>query len=582
MAVFKQLLQEIRLVKGKFALGLIILILATAGNQLAPLSLQTLIDGPLTYLSTGDKGPMAILLEGLAGYLSLIIGAGILSYVARLILMACANTIAGELRNRAYAVMQSLPISYFDDKPAGKISTRIVNDTETLRSQFYGTLLSQIFISVLQVLFIYGVLFSLEWRFGLALLLLLPLFYGWQVLYHKLTQKPTKAFYEARSDLNSLVNETMNGASILQLYGQEEVVWSEFEETAGTMRAADERLVLIGATVSWSLAELFKYLIIAGVLTLVGYQFLAGHTGITAGRLFVYLNYMVTLFDLMAALVRQFPALQRTKETGQRVLELLAAQGEPDVSADLPPIQGQVVFDQVSFGYMAEQAVLSDINFQIEQGQTLALVGHTGSGKSSITNLLYRFYEPGSGQILIDGLDISQFSRESLRSQMGIVLQDPYLFTGTIASNVSMGQAYSDQAIQEALEQVGAGDMLARLSKGIHEPVVEKGAAFSSGERQLIAFARTLIADPKILILDEATSHIDTETEEIIQRAMEVVQAGRTTIIIAHRLSTIQEADQILVLDKGRIVEQGNHQELMALGGQYAHMQALQQKVDAS
>jgi ATP-binding cassette subfamily B tetracycline resistance protein len=194
--------------------------------------------------------------------------------------------------------------------------------------------------------------------------------------------------------------------------------------------------------------------------------------------------------------------------------------------------------------------------------------------------LLYRFYDPQEGHITIDGQKISDFSRESIRSQMGIVLQDPYLFTGTIASNVTMDKDdYSDEEVVQALEKVGAGAMLARLDKGIYEPVVEKGSAFSSGERQLIAFARTLIANPKILILDEATSHIDTETEEIIQKAMEVVKKGRTTFIIAHRLSTIQNADQILVLDAGQIIERGNHDQLMRLGGRYAEMQKIQQKV---
>lgn len=242
--------------------------------------------------------------------------------------------------------------------------------------------------------------------------------------------------------------------------------------------------------------------------------------------------------------------------------------------------QGQVIFDHVYFGYEANQSVLRDISIQADKGETIALIGHTGSGKSSIMNLLYRFYDPQEGKVLIDGKNIRDYSRESLRSYMGIVLQDPYLFTGTIASNVSMNDDEADrEKILQALEKVGAGPMLARLDKGIDEPVVEKGSAFSSGERQLIAFARTLYSDPKILILDEATSHIDTETEEIIQHAMEVVKEGRTTFIIAHRLSTIQNADQILVLDQGRIVERGRHEELIGLGGIYAQMYEIQARV---
>lgn len=222
---------------------------------------------------------------------------------------------------------------------------------------------------------------------------------------------------------------------------------------------------------------------------------------------------------------------------------------------------------------------MKDISIRADKGETIALVGHTGSGKSSIMNLLYRFYDADSGEIRIDDQDIREFSRESVRKNMGIVLQDPFLFTGTIASNVSMGNPkYSDAMIIEALNAVGADKMLERLPKGINEEVTEKGSRFSSGERQLIAFARTLIANPKLLILDEATSHIDTETEEVIQKAMEVLKSGRTTFIIAHRLSTIQTANQILVLDAGRIVEKGNHDSLMQLNGKYAQMYRMQIK----
>ncbi|MCP1638926.1 ATP-binding cassette subfamily B tetracycline resistance protein [Streptococcus gallinaceus] len=579
MKIIVPLVKEIKHVAVLFFWGVLLFLLATLASQVAPLLLQAVIDGPLTDLSKHMAFDEADFLERLAGYVGLIALGGGLSYLAMRILIHSANKIAENLRNRAYDVMQNLPISYFDDKPAGKIATRIVNDTETLRNQFYSMLV-YIGSNVVRVVITYGIIFYMNVSLGLVLLLLIPVFYLIQLIYAKMTNAPMKDFYDARSEVNTQVNETMNGASLIQLFGQEEHILDEFEATATKMKNADNRIIWAQSIASWPLTEFIKNMVVAAILTLIGMQFLSGHAAITAGRLFIYLNYVIELFDLMGMLVRQLPNIQRSMETGQRVLNLLDAETEIDAAEELVVKDGRVRFEAVQFAYEEGKPVLQDINLEVEKGQTIALVGHTGSGKSSIMNLLYRFYDPQSGRILIDDQDISQFSRESLRSYMGIVLQDPYLFTGTITTNVAMDKTDAkDEDILAALEQVGAGDLLSRLSKGIHEPVVEKGASFSSGERQLIAFARTLFSNPKILILDEATSHIDTETEDIIQRAMEVVKAGRTTFIIAHRLSTIQNANQILVLDAGQIVERGNHEELLALGGIYAHMHKIQQKV---
>lgn len=574
------LLKQLRVVKGLFALGVLCLLLVTATSQYAPLVLQDVIDSSLTVLGQGGTINQPVFMRHLTLYTGLTFLSVILYYFDRFILMRCAFLVTAHLRNQAFDKIQRLPISYFDDKPAGKIATRIVNDTETLRNLFYSTLLTTIVLNIIRIIAIYVVLMKLDLTIGLYMLILMPLFYGLQVIYKKATDKPMADFYDARSEVNSQVNETMNGASLIQLYQQEDRVMAEFDETSGKMLAASNRLTSINSLASWTLTEFVKYMVIAGILTVVGYQFLGGQAGVTPGRLFVYINYITTLFDLMGALVRQFPNIQRSMETGRRVLALLEETEEEDAKAVLQVPKGEVVFEEVNFGYEKDKLVLRNITIKAEAGQTVALVGHTGSGKSSIMNLLYRFYDPQEGRVLIDGQNIAEYSRESIRSHMGIVLQDPYLFTGTIASNVSMeNKDLTDEAILASLQKVGAGDMLSRLEKGIHEPVVEKGSAFSSGERQLIAFARTLITDPKILILDEATSHIDTETEEVIQRAMDVVKEGRTTFIIAHRLSTIQNADQILVLDAGRIIERGTHGELIALGGRYAEMHKIQHKV---
>lgn len=578
MGILKRLLQKLSLFPGIFGLGFICLLLATILSDLSPFILQKMIDGPLTALSQGGElgalYPMGVL------YLIVLALGQIVSYIGNRVLIHGGNKVTAQLRDQAFLVMQQLPISYFDDKPAGKIATRIVNDTETLRTQFYNSCMYLV-IHLMRFFFIMGVLFTINPMMGLLLCLIFPIFYGIQALYKRMTDKPMKDFFDSRSEINTQVNELLHGASMIQLYGQEERVIDEFDQTTDKMTVAYDRLVLADSIASWSLTEFLKYIVIAGILTIAGLSYLGGDLGMTAGFLFINLNYVIQLFDLMANLIRRLPDIRRSLETGERVLTFLDEKVEADATEEIQIDRAAVEFDHVTFAYEEGKPVLKDISIQAHPGQTLALVGHTGSGKSSIMNLLYRFYDPQEGEIWIDGQNIRHFSRESLRSHMGIVLQDPYLFSGTIASNVAMSQTDIDRdRVLDALKQVGALPMIQRLEKGIDHPVVEKGSAFSSGERQLISFARTLYMNPKILILDEATSHIDTETEEIIQKAMAVLQKGRTTFIIAHRLSTIQDADQILVLSEGRIVERGQHADLITHGGIYAQMQAIQQTVE--
>ncbi|WP_293882831.1 ABC transporter ATP-binding protein [Streptococcus sp. A12] len=578
MGILKRLLQKLSLFPGIFGLGFICLLLATILSDLSPFILQKMIDGPLTALSQGGELG-ALYLMGVLYLIVLAVGQ-IVSYIGNRVLIHGGNKVTAQLRDQAFLVMQQLPISYFDDKPAGKIATRIVNDTETLRTQFYNSCMYLV-IHLMRFFFIMGVLFTINPMMGLLLCLIFPIFYGIQALYKRMTDKPMKDFFDSRSEINTQVNELLHGASMIQLYGQEERVIEEFDQTTDKMTVAYDRLVLADSIASWSLTEFLKYIVIAGILTIAGLSFLGGDLGMTAGFLFINLNYVIQLFDLMANLIRRLPDIRRSLETGERVLTFLDEKVEADATEEIQIDRAAVEFDHVTFAYEEGKPVLKDISIQAHPGQTLALVGHTGSGKSSIMNLLYRFYNPQEGEIRIDGQNIRHFSRESLRSHMGIVLQDPYLFSGTIASNVAMIQTDIDRdRVLDALKQVGALPMIQRLEKGIDHPVVEKGSAFSSGERQLISFARTLYMNPKILILDEATSHIDTETEEIIQKAMAVLQKGRTTFIIAHRLSTIQDADQILVLSEGRIVERGQHADLIAHGGIYAQMQAIQQTVE--
>lgn len=580
MEIIKRLLSYITVVKKEFMLGIFLLIMSTLGLQIAPLLIQYVIDNILTPVLQGQPLVWSELFLFAGLCLGLTVISNLIGYISTITLMGCANRIAEYLRNHAYDKMQTLPIAYFDDKPAGKIASRIVNNTETLRTNFYGTILTQFTLNGGVIVIIYVIIFIMSPIIGFVFLLLMPLFYLWQTIYQKRTMKYLANYYEAESDVNTQINEVMHGSTILQLFHQEKQTINRFTQTSEQMCEAQKSLIKVDSTISWSLVEVFKQIILLVFVAFIGYQYLGGTMGVSVGIIFTYVNYIERLFNGLGQIVRLFPGLQRSLATGKRIFELLDTPSETDSDMPLNISEGTVIFDHVTFGYNPDYPVLKDITFKANKGETIALVGHTGSGKSSIMNLLFRFYDPQKGAIYIDGQDTKQYNRESIRQDMGIVLQDPYLFTGTVKSNVSMNHSHiTDDMVLDALEKVGAHDMLARLADGIEETVVEKGNAFSSGERQLIAFARTLASNPKILILDEATSHIDTETENIIQHAMNVVKQGRTTFIIAHRLSTIQSADCILVLHEGEIVERGNHTELLAQNGKYAEMYRMQQKI---
>lgn len=351
----------------------------------------------------------------------------------------------------------------------------------------------------------------------------------------------------------------------------------EFEKVNQTWLDSRKESLRYEAFFTWNLSGLLKNIVTFLVMLYIGTQFTNGVLSISIGTLYIVINYVSRLFDPITMIIRLLTILQQALAAGIRVFELMDTPVEKDSDKVLEVIHGNVEFKDITFAYKEGTDVLHNVNFSVSEGETVGLVGHTGSGKSSIINLLFRFYDPQKGQVIIDGQVIEDYNRESIRDRMGIVLQEPYLFSGTIATNIHMNNPeVTDEMVKDALIKVGAKPMIDKLSKGIHTEVVEKGQAFSSGERQLISFARTLANNPKILILDEATSHIDTETEEVIQHAMNVVKEGRTTFIVAHRLSTIKDANQIIVLSNGQIIEQGTHSDLLAQNGQYTQMYHMQ------
>ncbi|MBW8348871.1 ABC transporter ATP-binding protein/permease [Bacillus sp. IITD106] len=513
----------------------------------------------------------------LALYMGLFIVAAIFSYGQYFYLQKAANRIIQKMRMDVFAHVQRLPIRYFDDLPAGKVVARITNDTEAIR-ELYVAVLSNFFTGFIYILGIFTAMFILDVKLAMLCTLLIPILFAWMIFYRKFASKYNHVIRSKVSELNAMINESIQGMTIIQAFRREKQMSAEFEEMNETHFRYQNKLLILNSLSSHNFVGVLKNIVFVGFIWYFGSNSLGAHSVVTIGVLYAYVDYINRLFHPVMNIVNQFSNLEQALVAGQRVFRLLDEQGEEVSTERMERYKGNVTFDHVYFGYKENEYVLKDIHFEAKQGETVALVGHTGSGKSSIMNILFRFYDCQKGEIKVDGKNIQDIPKQTLREHMGIVLQDPYLFTGTIASNVSLNDPrISREKVEEALKAVGADRVLKNLEKGMDEPVVEKGSTLSSGQRQLISFARALAFDPAILILDEATSSIDTETETIIQEAMDVLKKGRTTFIIAHRLSTIKNADQILVLDRGTIVERGNHEELMERKGKYYQMYQLQQ-----
>ena len=554
------------------------LLIAAAGLELcSPLLAKRSIDDVMTPAFKDGNLNLSLLLLLLSGYLLINLLGSLFRYISILHLRKMANAIVKRMRDDLFAHMHQLPISYFDRIPAGKVVARITNDTEVLRSNFYVNVLSNMLSNSISIIGVFIAITLLNHWLGLAVLILLPILFIWQKFYTKYATRYNLDIREYTSQISGQLNEFVQGMPVIQAFQREKQLLTEFKATVGKWHAAGKKYLRLDSAVAWGFANFLRNATILGVIYTLSALFLNGKMALTAGLLYVFIDYINRLFDPIDGMIQIFANIQQSLAAGMRIFDFADEPIEDQSGAELAIGAGAVRFQQVSFGYLADTPVLHDITFTAAAGETVALVGHTGSGKSSILNLLFRFYDPQAGKILIDEQVIKDCNRQSLRRHMAIVLQDPYLFTGTIASNISMGDpTITDEMVMAALDKVGASYLLGRYQQGIHHPVVEKGNEFSSGERQLISFARALVFDPKILILDEATDPADTETEAIIQKAMEVLQKGRTTFMIAHRLSTIKEANQILVLDKGRIVERGTHQTLLQHAGIYQQMYQMQ------
>lgn len=492
------------------------------------------------------------------------------------ILQKTGQNIILQMRKDLYRHIQSLGSRYFDITPVGKLVTRVTNDVEAL-NEMYSGILVQLFRNIVKIVGLAGVMLVLDVRLAAISFVLMPLVIGLTVLCQKIARNIYRLYRTRLTDINTFLSEHLSGMKIIQIFGRQERKFEEFHDKNTKLYKAFYREMLMYAV--------FRPLIyILSILSLMIVLWFGSRNVfdeiISVGTLYIFSNYIRSFFDPIQELAEQFSTLQSSIASAEKIFTVMDEdEFIPEVENTKQPdkIIGKIEFDHVWFAYDGENYVLKDVSFVINPGEKVAFVGATGAGKSSILNLIGRYYDIQKGHIYIDGIDIRQLSKKQLRSAIGQMQQDVFIFEGDVAYNIRLNDdAITDAQVKAAAEYVNASHFIEKLPQGYHEPVTERGATFSAGERQLLSFARTLAHNPSILVMDEATANIDTETEILIQEALEKLMDGRTTIMVAHRLSTIQHADCIMVMHKGRICERGTHRELLEQDGIYRKLYELQ------
>lgn len=492
------------------------------------------------------------------------------------ILQKTGQNIILQMRKDLYRHIQSLGSRYFDITPVGKLVTRVTNDVEAL-NEMYSGIFVQLFRNIVKIVGLAGVMLVLDVRLAAISFVLMPLVIGLTVLCQKIARNIYRLYRTRLTDINTFLSEHLSGMKIIQIFGRQERKFEEFHDKNTKLYKAFYREMLMYAV--------FRPLIyILSILSLMIVLWFGSRNVfdeiISVGTLYIFSNYIRSFFDPIQELAEQFSTLQSSIASAEKIFTVMDEdEFIPEVENPKQPdkITGKIEFDHVWFAYDGENYVLKDVSFVINPGEKVAFVGATGAGKSSILNLIGRYYDIQKGHIYIDGIDIRQLSKKQLRSAIGQMQQDVFIFEGDVAYNIRLNDDdITDAQVKAAAEYVNASHFIEKLPQGYHEPVTERGATFSAGERQLLSFARTLAHNPSILVMDEATANIDTETEILIQEALEKLMDGRTTIMVAHRLSTIQHADCIMVMHKGRICERGTHRELLEQDGIYRKLYELQ------
>lgn len=526
---------------------------------------------------TGDLTRQIILksLVVIAGYGLILLCSGISNYIRNIYLVKGANEVYVRIQMQVYDHIQSLPIKYFDNMPAGSVVSRITSDVNQIRTFFVSTFV-QILIIVLKIIFSYIVLFYVDVRFGLFMLALFPVMFIVLKIYNKLSIDSIKGYRRKFSQSNGIINENYQNLEIIKAFNKEKESIEDWNKHNEERYKYWKKLNLVDSLLLHNITGVFRIVIFIGIVYYYSYSHFNNVYGITLGMVYLFINYTTDIIYRIADFTMGISNYIRAQGAAINIQEILKLEVEEDNHNDITEddFRGNIKFEDVYFSYKDDFYVLRDLNLEIKENQTVAFVGHTGSGKSTIMNLIVKFYSATKGNVLINGRNINDYSKEYLREKTAIVLQDSFLFEGTLLENIATSN--DEKIAREALSRVG-GDFILE-NRSLDSRVEVGGNNFSTGEKQLICLARALAKDPKILILDESTANIDSETEQNVSRAIEELKQGRTTLIIAHRLSTIKNADMIYVLRKGKVIESGTHEQLLALEGSYKKMYETQVK----
>ena len=567
-----QFLPYMKYAKKSYVLGFVFSLLNVGLGVAGVYVLSKVFDGV-----TGDLTRQIILksLIVVAGYGFILLCSGISNYIRNIYLVKGANEVYVRIQMQVYDHIQSLPIKYFDNMPAGSVVSRITSDVNQIRTFFVSTFV-QILIIVLKIIFSYVVLFYVDVRFGLFMLALFPVMFIVLKIYNKLSIDSIKGYRRKFSQSNGIINENYQNLEIIKAFNKEKESIEDWNKHNEERYKYWKKLNLVDSLLLHNITGVFRIVIFIGIVYYYSYSHFNNVYGITLGMVYLFINYTTDIIYRIADFTMGISNYIRAQGAAINIQEILKLEIEKDNHSDIieDDFRGNIKFEDVYFSYKDDFYVLRDLNLEIKENQTVAFVGHTGSGKSTIMNLIVKFYSATKGNVLINGRNINDYSKEYLREKTAIVLQDSFLFEGTLLENITTSN--DEKIAKEALSRVG-GDFILE-NRSLESKVEVGGSNFSTGEKQLICLARALAKDPKILILDESTANIDSETEQNVSRAIEELKQGRTTLIIAHRLSTIKNADMIYVLRKGKVIESGTHERLLALGGSYKKMYETQVK----